>query len=459
MKSSILIIIFDFFVCSLLLTVSFGSGPGSGRGIAPRDGAASTATETATASEFTEASVNAELNDRIAEYKRTEKEQIAQANPPGIPDDEAKKLQIELDEEKRKAAALAEDKKKAEEAAKAANKAAEDAKNEAAVLAGEKKKAEEAGTAAVEASAEAKKAIEDLKKKLAEANAATKQAQSELDVLKRENEDLKIAAQPPPTPPATGGSMSGGGSGGQGAGGPSSSGGSDALLASRVEVKVGITEYDSFVRGGDDLFDRTFYPVAFKLNDRAYLITKSEDFSLGWDGWSERNPDDVRRFSFVFSKRGPDPQSTESKADLMPLSGNPKLVLAPLPTDLISFEPLQVLGEEVLGKGLIFDGIIYKTSNEGYPMTVRFQRDNSNGQQVMLVSDAVTPKEAKEALKPELGDYLVTFDLRLAAIMLDERHGLIVTPKLLESTDSPIGLGDPAKFIEAEKVWLEKQEE
>jgi chemotaxis protein histidine kinase CheA len=517
MKSSILIIIFDFFVCSLLLTVSFRSGATGSRSATPKGDHRATSLETA--SEFSETAVDERFNQLVAEYQRFEEEHIAQSVPPGVSREAADKLQAELDEaigksavletdlaqvvevkkraeaeaaeaaraaekatqtaerlaeekkkaeetamvqakaaaeEAKKVATLTDDKRKAEAAAAEATRMAEDAVRRAAILAEEKKKAEE--TAMVQAKAaseEAKKATEEFRKSLAESDASEKQAMNERDSLKKENEELKRMAQSSPTMSGSGG---GKGVGEQEGSELSSPGGLDDLLASRVEVKVGITESDSIVRGGDDLFDQTFYPVVFELKDRAYLLTEAENFSLGWYGWSERAPEHVTRFSFTFSKRGLNPKSIQSRTYLLPLSVNPKLVIVPFPVDLIPVKPLGILGQGELGKGLIFDGIVYKTSDSGEPMIVKFQRDNSNKDQVIIVSEAVTPKGAKEAPKPELGDYLVTPSLKLAAIMIDENHGLIVTPEILERTNASIGLSEAENFIESEERWLEQRE-
>jgi len=106
----------------------------------------------------------------------------------------------------------------------------------------------------------------------------------------------------------------------------------------------------------------------------------------------------------------------------------------------------------------MYEAACYRQNNRRRRSYARqIPRDNSNAQQERLVSDAVTPKGAKETPKPELGDYLVTPDLRLAAIMMDENHGLIASSKLLGSTGASIRLSNTQKFKEGEMRWLEAQ--
>ncbi len=475
MRSSILIVIFDFFVCSLLLTVSLDRNPGKGRVFSSAMGGPPT--PTARPSEFSDEVVAAEANDWLEEYTRVGEELLLNARAPGeVEIEEAEKKAADAEEERERAetevAKLAKELESATSALADANareqefrKALEAAGQKETKLAGdieeaevEKETAIEEKMAAVERANLTEKEKRELLKSLENANRLADEARKREKETKRKlaGKDEEIADLRAQMASADPGAMPRGGRGGSDNGRPV---GQSVLLDSRVEIKVGITEYDSFIRGRDDKFDTFFFPMTFTSQDQVYFIASAANFGLGWSGLSEGDAADIRRFEFSLAKRGPNAKSITYFEDLQPLSVNPHLVLGKVPSQIVSVAPLRIVGIQELRARPIEEGTIYKPNRSGDPMIVKFAADLEDSKYILLTSDPVTPKTAKDAPKPEMGDFLLTRDQRLVAIMIDEKRGLIVDPKILESTDGKIPLRNPGLFMKAAKRWEALQEE
>jgi len=460
MKAPVLIVIFDFFVCSLLLSVSLQDSPsGGGHELAAAESSMSSfAPEEA--SEFSKEAIEADFLTQLA--RLDDAEQAIQEFVEEKKKEGQKKTEREKDEAEAELAATEAELKQADEKARKAQQDLEKSEKEKRELAAELAKFESQNQDLTDEKEKVEKDVQLTKEQLAEmtislrrANAAAAQAEKEkkaqedqLVALKKKlaDSEKKVASIPGGSSPSSSTRP------------PAKALGQSALQGARLEVRVGITESD---KGPDDKFDRTFYPVTFRNGSKTYILTNAQNFGLGWNGLEDLvGESDLRRFEFFLGSRGDGAASYRFYGDLHPLTIEKRLVFFEVPERQGAAKPLAFLGREKIGESRVQEGNLYKTNRSGEPMSVKFALDlsSSSSRYVLLTSEPITPREDKNAPKPELGDFIVTTDQHLVAIMIDNKRGLIIDSDLFESSENPISLNSRTRFMKDASQWKEALE-
>lgn len=437
MRPSLLIVIFDFLVSTLMLFIVAPDAGDRAVSIQP-EGAP------APAEEFSVAEVTAHFKSSSAEWDRKWTDyQLRRA------EEENRRITAELDATNKTMAStnqnLSATRSDLDSAKTIAEQRVRDVENAREQLRKKQSEVESLNAQsqmAQQSLEEAKKTIdetrareEDLKQKLGHSQITAQELQRDKDTLKIELDEAnnRAAGNRPSV---------------------SNLGPDESVVGARCEVYLSMEEADVI---SNDRINAWTYPLLFSAGNRRFLAATTSSLKLDWrelvsDG-------DIISLTLTYGKpTGDNRWSAPIPGPLLSLSGEPKVILIEVKdTRAMAMAVRPLVGRDrVVAQGLR-DTFLVKSASGGAMFRVEASLDLANKRYVRVkppagpIRDQI-PVIADRSFTPEAGDHLATIEGYIIGIMVSDRVAYILDESDIDNIRFTLPLDNKPEFVRQAKA-------
>jgi hypothetical protein len=220
-----------------------------------------------------------------------------------------------------------------------------------------------------------------------------------------------------------------------------------AVKAARLELRTSLAKRENS-DAPVSRFSAVSYPPVVNVGGRSLIVVQSQKLGLEW--WALTGSDtggDLLELKYTANRNTEPAWSASLAGPLSVLKADPRVATIALPADAPGVTTLELAGGEA-----VFSDTrklhVFKSNAAGLSFEVEVSPDLADGRYLLLKRPlrGVVAWLENPAYRAEAGDYVVTTDGKLVGIMLNREKCVILTAENLSNYASTIPLDDRRRF-------------